>query len=150
MHTCMHMPYYTPTLCGTSHTNGIAEAKEWQLHYTRDSATTITHTRYMTPPVDSLTIKAPATLKRTATCHLLVSTRLRQHSATRARPHVPVHTPGSYSRQDNCYATWQPGRHSWRPECQGGYSNASDHQGSRRHPATQCSLWHTQAPAHQF
>jgi hypothetical protein len=44
-----HILCYTlPTLCGTAHTSNIAEAKEWQLHYTRDSATTITHTQSMT------------------------------------------------------------------------------------------------------
>lgn len=48
MHTYMHRLCYTPTLYGTAHTSNIAEAKEWQLHYTRDSATTITHARYMT------------------------------------------------------------------------------------------------------
>ena len=48
MHTYMHRPYYTLTLYGTAHTSTIAEAKEWQLHYTRDSAITTTHTRYMT------------------------------------------------------------------------------------------------------
>jgi hypothetical protein len=55
------------------------------------------------------------------------------------------YTPGSYSRRDNCYTTWQPDRHRWRPECQGGYGNASEHQ--LRQQAPSCSTMQPMAYA---
>jgi hypothetical protein len=55
----------------------------------------------------------------------------------------------SIGRPDHRHTTGQLSDHRWRPQCQGGYISVSQQLRSRSHLAAQCSMWQTQAPAHQ-
>jgi hypothetical protein len=150
----MHMPYYTSTLCGTAHTNSIAEAKEWQLHYTFKRLSNYYHSHTIHDDHQLIHVRLKHLLHSDALLHVICwylpgsgSTQLHALDLMSRYTHLAAIVDEITATQPSGSLVVMAGDLNAKVGTAMPLSTKAAGTILQHNAA---SLWHTQAPAHQF